>query len=176
MFEQKMNDPYFSADDNLKDLVAQMPDPHRGRYDKCGHHRIVPAFKDRVFIVFKPTGKHGLAGSDAIVVDIVRVVSIACNFNAGVFIELENQNRVRQVVSYVPNALYSYRIYISIPSHLDIRWDAREHNGLVLRSLACAMLIKAPNKADFRSVGNTYMETPNEFRRLFPEASEKLVF
>lgn len=165
---------YFDDEDNREDLIAQIPEPHRARYEKFGHNRVESAFKDRVFIVFKAAGKNGSPASDVEVIDLVRVTSIDCDFEAGFSVQLENQKGVSQVVSYVPNPLFEYRIFVSIPPKLLLRWDAREHNGITRRSISCAILIKTRNKADFRSVGNLYMETRKTFRRLFPKAANEL--
>lgn len=176
MSKQDASTLYLDDEDNREDLIAQIPEPHRARYEKCGHHRVESAFKDRVFIVFKATGKHGSPASGVEVIDLVRVVNIDCDFKVGFSVQLENQKGVSQVVSYVPNTLYEHRIFVSIPPKLLLRWDAHEHKGITRRSISCAILIKTRNKADFRSVGNLYMETPKAFGRLFPEAAKEVRF
>ena len=46
----------------------------------------------------------------------------------------------------------------------------------VWRSLSFAVLIKTKNRSDFYSKGNTYLETPNTFKRLYPSVTGQFVF
>lgn len=69
----------------------------------------------------------------------------------------------------MPRRVFGYPIYMSVPAKLTLRWDGRLlRDGRVWRSLSFAVLVKTKNKSDFFSKGNTYIETPNRFRQLYP--------
>lgn len=59
-------------------------------------------------------------------------------------------------------------MYMRVPARLEVSWDGRRlESGKVRRSLSFAVLIQTKNMADFCSMGNTYLETPNRRKQLY---------
>jgi hypothetical protein len=75
-----------------------------------------------------------------------------------------------------PEILNNYPIYESVPSRLQLRWDARHVGNEIRRSLSFALLIKTKNKSSFYSMGNVYAETPRVFKELYPEVNGQFTF
>ena len=155
------------------DLVSRMPDDERLLYQKYGHLRIESAFGGRFFVIYKPTGLNAFKQHrDPHVLTTVQVTDFVTNSQSGSSAKVIDQgNGAMRVIDHVPRKLFDYDIYMSIPSRMLIRWDARLVNGEVHRSLSFAVLIKTKNRSDFYSAGNTYAETPNEFLKLYPKAA-----
>ena len=75
----------------------------------------------------------------------------------------------------MPKRVFGYQIYMSVPPRLQLRWDARAlPDGRIWRSMCLALLIKTRNRADFYSKDNTYCETVNSVRKLYPAVAPEL--
>lgn len=168
---------FFDEKQNLTDLLKLMPDEDREQYLRYGHNRIEGAFEDRKFIVYQPTGltKSG-AHKEPRVLDTLTITDFGVTTQNGAHVALRASDGQRMMVTHVPRKVFNYPIYISIPTNLTLRWDAREVNGRVWRSLSFAVMVKSRNRADFYSKDNTYMETPNQFRKLYPAVTGQLQF
>lgn len=95
----------------------------------------------------------------------------------GCYAVLKDQNTEQELtLTHVPRRVYGYHIYMSVPARLQLRWDGKLVNDPVWRSLSFALLVKTKNRADFYSKGNTYIETPNAFRRLYPTVTGRFSF
>jgi hypothetical protein len=162
----------------MKELVSHMPEEEQKRYENYGHLRIEAAFVNRIFIAYKPTGLTRAGKHKAPeIVNLIKVLDFEVDPRHGSIVTLKDQQTEQeQTVHHVPRRVYGYPIFVSIPTNLALRWDARLVNGRVWRSLSFALLIKTRNRADFYSYGNTYMEAPNVFRRLYPEVTGQFTF
>ena len=150
---------YLSREDNMDDLIAQMPELERTRYSRFGHHWFEPAFVDRKFVVYKVRHE----GSQKINEVTVEAFDFNASGGAQALVREEVGGR-SLVVTHVPVRLFEYPIYISVPPYLELKWDARTVNGAVRRSLSFGVFLKTKNAARFNSIGNTYIRTLNDFR------------
>jgi hypothetical protein len=174
-----MSSDYFTDEENLRELVTHMPEEDAHRWNKYGHLRIEGIFLDRVFIAYQPTGltptnKH----KPPEILNLIKVIDFSMDAREGCQVVLKEQNTNQElVIGHVPRRVYGYPIYMSMPTKATVRWDGRElDDGRVWRSLSLAVLIKTKNKSDFYSKGNTYFETPNRLRQLYPEVSGEFTF
>jgi hypothetical protein len=166
-----MKGEFFTDAENLTELVSHMPEEDQRRFNSYGHFRIESAFVDRQFIVYQPMGLTSLKTHvPPKVLNVITIKDFSTDARNGCQVVLKEQETQQElVISHVPRRVYGYPIYMSVPARLMLRWDGRQlENGRVWRSLSFAVLVKTKNKADFYSKNNTYMETPNELRRLYP--------
>lgn len=169
---------FFSDEENLADLVTHMPEDDQRRFNNYGHFRVEAVFINRIFIVYKPTGltpsgRH----NPPEILNLVKVIDFGVDIRNGCYATIEDQNMHQQLnILHVPRKVYGYPIFMSIPAKLQLRWDGRRQGDRVWRSLSFAVLIKTKNRSDFYSKGNTYLETPNTFKRLYPSVTGQFVF
>lgn len=169
---------YFDDEQNLADLVTLMPEKEQQLFNDYGHLRIEAVFLNRVFIVYQPTGlTPGGRHKEPDILTTIKVVGFEVDPHSGSRAVIEDQQTQEQLqLTHVPRKLLAHPVYMSVPPRVTLRWDARLVNGKVWRSLSFAILIKTRNKADFFSKGNTYVETPNTFRRLYPSIASTFTF
>ena len=161
---------YLTEQDNLADLLRHMPEEDQRQWERYGHLRVEPAFADRVLIAYQAAGL-GSGGKPPApdVLAKLRVISFHADEGEGCSSRLLNETtNEMQLVTAVPAPIFGYPVFISIPPHFALRWDAREYAGEVKRSLMWVFLLKARNKSSFMSRGNIYVETPNVLRKLYP--------
>lgn len=165
-----MSSAYLSDDANLLDLEAHIRGDDRAVFRAYGHLRIEAAFIGRLFVVYKPTGlnKSG-AHKDPEVLTTLRVVDFRADADTGCQVRLSDLTSGEEMtVDHVPRRVFHYDLFMQVPPLLKLRWSARVVDGSVSRNLAFAVLVKTKNRSDFYSARNTYCETPNRFRDLFP--------
>ena len=168
---QLLKGDFFDEQENLAELVTHMPEDDQRRYAGFGHNRVEAVFLDRVFIVYKPMG---LTATNQHVppeiLNTVRVIDFSVDPRHGAQVVFKEQNTQQElVIGHVPRRVYGYPIYVSVPTKLTLRWDGRRlPDGRVWRSLSFALLVKTKNKSSFYSRGNTYFETPNRLKELYP--------
>jgi hypothetical protein len=174
-----MKDEFFTDAENLAELVTHMPEEDAHRFNKWGHFRVEAVFVDRLFIVYKPTGltpsgQH----KPPEILNIIKVIDFSVDPRSGFQTVLKDQNTQQElVIGHVPRRVYSYQVYMSVPANLTLRWDGRRmDDGRVWRSLSFAVLIKTKNRSNFYSKGNTYIETPNRLKQLYPEVDGQFRF
>lgn len=169
---------FFTDDQNLAELVSHMPEEDQRRFNNYGHFRVEAVFIDRLLIVYKPTGLNAAGRHrDPDVLTTIKVKDFGVDPRNGCYAVLEDQKYTAEItITHVPKKLFNYPIYVSIPPRLLLKWDARTVNGRLWRSLSFALLVKTKNKSDFYSHGNVYAETPNVFRRLFPNVIGEFKF
>lgn len=167
---------YYNDADNLADLTGQMPSEERSIFDKFGHLRVESAFIGRLFIIYRPTGLNpDKTHADPEILTTVRLQDFRCNSKDGsVAHVIDVMTGQSQEITHVPARLFHYPVYVSLPPFSKLRWDARMSGGKVKRSLSYALLVKTRNRSDFYSLGNTYCETPNDFKALFPACEMNL--
>lgn len=170
---------FFDERQNLADLVTHMDEDDQRQFNSFGDLRLEAAFVNRVFIVYKPQGltapgKH----KDPQVVTMVKIVDFSADARNGCKAVLRDEQHGQEMtITHVPRKVFNYPIYASIPARVELKWDARTlPEGRVWRSLSFAMLVKSKNKAGFYSQGNFYMESPNTFRKLYPDVTGRPQF
>jgi hypothetical protein len=164
---------HFLGDEQSRlDLESRIKGSDREIYQSFGHLRLMPVFDQRLIVLYKPTGltERGQHRDPDIlttlkVIDLI--VDSASPEGAGVKIE-DLTTGQEQIIGYVPERLFSYDVFASIPPLLRLRWDAKLVNGSIQRSLAYGLLLKTKNRSDFYSARVTYAESPNDFRSLYP--------
>jgi hypothetical protein len=164
---------FLQDDESFADLVGRMPEEDQGKYRKYGHLRIESAFVGRVLIVYQPTGLNAMKQHrEPRVLSTLRVTDFVCDANAGSSAKIVDQETgALMAVNHIPRRVFDYELYMSVPPRMHLRWDARAMVGGTVRSLSFALLVKARNRSDFYSLGNTYAETPNVFLKLYPNAN-----
>ena len=113
---------YFSDDDNMADLVSQMPEDERGKYGNYGHHRIEPAFVDRAFIIYQPSGLNAARQHiDPKIVTIIRVLDFSIDSTAGAMVRVRDENfGDEQIITYIPKRLFKYQVFVSVPPDISV--------------------------------------------------------
>jgi hypothetical protein len=169
---------FFNDQENLAELISHMPDEDRARFLKYGHNRVEPAFKDRIFIVYKPTGLNAAnQHRQPEIVNLVKVVDFQVDLDQGCLVVLKEQQTQQELtIGHVPRRVFGYPVYMSVPTRLQLKWDAHRDGTRVWRSLSFAVLLKTKNRSSFYSKGNVYMETPNNFRQLYPTVTGQFSF
>lgn len=171
---------FFDEKENLAELVSHMPEDDQKKFNNYGHFRVEAVFLNRVFIVYKPTGlTPGKAAQHKPpeILNLLKIVDFGVDIRNGAYAVLKDQKFEQELnIVHVPRKVFEYPVYMSVPPKLTLKWDARNVNGAVWRSMSFAVLIKTKNKSDFYSQGNTYIETPNVFRRLYPEVTGQFSF
>lgn len=168
---------YLSDAENLNDLVGRMPEEDRAVFSSFGHMRVESGFVGRLFVVYRATGLNvDKTHKNPEILTTVRLGQFQCDSKNGASVVLtDNVTGQTMTVGHTPARLFHYPIFVAIPPHARLRWDARpKGDGEMTRTLAHSMLIKARNRSDFYSMGNTYCETPNDFRALFPDCTLNL--
>lgn len=169
---------FFTDEQNLAELVTHMPEDDQTRFNAYGHFRVEAVFVDRVFIIYKPTGLNSLKRhNEPEILNTVRVTDFGVNARTGCTATLRDEKLGQEMtVTHVPKRLFNYPVFVSVPPRITLRWDCRTVNGRPWRSMSFALLIKTKNKSDFYSKGNTYVETPNQFKRLYPHVTGEFRF
>lgn len=169
---------YLSDSENLSNLVTDMPAEEQTAFNSFGHLRAEAAFNGRLFILYRPSGLNPDKTHKAPeVLTTARFVDFKCDSAGGAVAKVVDVTTGQsQVVNHVPTRLFHYPIFVSIPPMCKVRWNARVVDGKTTRTLTYSLLVKARNRSDFFSFGNTYCETPNDFRALFPDFNLALNF
>ncbi len=162
----------------MADLVSHMPEEDRTRYGNYGHNRLEPAFVDRIFIVYQPSGLNAARQHiDPKILTTIRVLDFSIDSRDGAVVRVRDENfGDEQLITYIPKRLFKYQVFASVPPRLQLRWDVHAADGQRHRSLSFALLLKTRNKAEFYSKNNTYIETPNKFKELYPSVTGAVKF
>ena len=168
--------PYLNEEDSIADLQSRITGDDRDVFHNFGHLRIEAAFDRRLFIVYRPTGLTREGNHrDPEILTTLKVLSFSVDSVKGASCRIEDQTTgAQQVLGYVPRRVFHYNLFMAVPPSLKLRWDARVWEKGIDRSLAYGLLIKTKNRSDYYSAGNTYVETPNRFRGLFPNSDIRL--
>ena len=169
---------YLSDDANLADLASRIKGDDRAVFNAYGHLRVEAAFNGRIFVVYKPTGldKSGNHNPPEILTTL-KVTDFWAAHEMGAEVLIEDMGTGEELrITHTPKRVFNYDLFIQVPPIMKMRWGARLSEGRITRSLAFALLIKSKNRSDFYSARNTYCETPNRFRDLYPNVDLELNF
>lgn len=173
-----MSSPFNLSDAaSLEDLFKRMESPDREVCADFQHLKVEQCFIDRIFVVYKPDGLDA-AGSHRApkILTQIKVRGFHANAETGAEITLEDLG-TRQVmtVTYIPKRLFHYDAFVSVPPKQRVHWDAQSVRGGIKRAMSFQALVKVRTKADHYSAGVTAVETPANFRALFPEVNLTLI-
>lgn len=169
---------YLGDEASLADLESRITSPDREEYVSYKNLRVEAAFIGRLFIIYRPQGLTSDNRHKAPeILTQVKVRGFSADDKRGCEIELEDMCTGQvMTVGHIPKRLFSYSVFVASPPYQRIRWDGRPHQGTVKRSLAFGILIKQRTRSDFFSMGATMMETPSNFRALYPNVDLHLLF
>lgn len=168
---------FLSESHSLHDLFSRMVSPDREECEGYKALKVEGSFVDRIFIVYKPTGLN-VDGShrNPEILTQVKVLSFQADAAVGAAVELEDLTTHEvMTVGYIPKRLFNYDAFISVPPRQRVNWDAANVDGVLRRSMSFGIMIKTRSKAEFYSYGVTSVETPTNFRALFPNANLTLL-
>lgn len=162
---------YLNDSESFADLESRIEPEALARYRSFKQLKIEAAFLGRVYVIYTPTGlnKDRTHRPPQILGQIV-VKAFRCDATQGCTAVIEDCGTgALQTIGYVPQLCFGYGFFISIPPFSKLRWDARIEPGRgVLRSMSFGLLFKTQTRAEFYSAGCVMVETPNSFRRLYP--------
>lgn len=167
---------YMSESESLRDLESRMMSPDREIYQSYKNLRVDAAFLGRILIVYKPTGltadnQH----REPEVLTQIKIVGFRADLKTGCVITLEDLSSGQVLeVSHIPVRLFHYDVFVGSPPFQRLRYDGRIENGAVRRSLAFGILIKTRTRSDWYSASATMVESPKNFRALYPAVSMPL--
>lgn len=167
---------YLGDDENIADLEARIKGHDREVYKAFGHLRVEPCFDSRLFIVYKPQGltSDGLHKQPQVLTTL-KVIDFYADAGTGSEVIIADLTTGQQMtLNHIPQRVFGYDLFMSVPPILRLRWGARIIDGETVRSLAYALLVKTKNRSDFHSFGVTYAETPNCFRDRYPSVELNL--
>lgn len=168
---------FLSESANLEHLASLIPGNDRDLFNSFGHCQFEAAFKDRLFVLFQPSGLNPDNTHRAPeVLTMLKVLAFDAEAEYGAEVLIyDTQTGNEQWVGHTPARLFDYKVFMQVPPYLHLKWDAvRDRNGAVRRSLSFGLLIKTANRSDFYSAGNTYCLPPNKFRALYPDYNLRL--
>lgn len=167
---------YLDSKESQQEMFSRLDPVTKAEWDSYGHLRIEGAFQDRVFVVYEDTGRNNSGAWRAPkIITTVRVMSFRATDEDGCCVRLLNESCNETMdVGHLPKKVFGYPVFVAIPVSFALRWDVHEHGGKMRRSLAYPLFVKARNRAEFHSKGNTYLESPNKMREeLFPRLDLK---
>lgn len=162
---------------SLEDLFKRMVSPDREACAEFQHMKVEQCFIDRIFVVYKPDGLNSdNQHRPPKILTQIKVTGFRANAETGAELDLEDLiTRQVMTVSYIPQRLFHYDAFVSVPPKQRLYWDAQSIRGTVKRTMHFHLLMKVRTKADFYSAGVTAVETPANFRALYPEENLKLI-
>lgn len=172
------NSEFLGDEESMDQLVSKMHDEaDREKYLKYGHRRLESGFDGRLLIIYSPQGLHASGRHrDPEIFTTVKVLGFEADSREGCRVRVEDlQTGDTQTIDYIPARLFGYDVFVSVPPFMRLRWDAKKkppHD----RSMSYALLIKTKNRSDFHSAKNTYVDTPNALRKLYPDLDLQLRF
>lgn len=159
-----MSKIFLSDSASAADLESHIHPEDLGMYQNFKHLKAISSFVGRVFAIY--TLKDDLTPN---VIGMIKVTDFICESGYGTSITVEDQETFEeQTFSHVPERCFDYDFFIAAPAFTYLRYDAKVENDAVERSLLFSVLIKTHHRKDFKVVGATYAETPNDFSAAFP--------
>lgn len=163
-----MSKIFLSDSASTAELESRMYPADLPVYQGFKHLKYEPAFVGRVFIVYTPEGDPLVPK----VLGAVKVTDFLCESGYGTSITIEDmETHEEQTFGHIPDRVFDYDFFIAAPTYTNIRYDAKEVNGVVERSLLFGVVIKTAHRMDFPHAGTTYAETPNVFCAAYPEVA-----
>lgn len=154
---------YADPKGNHGDLIRRMQPLDKSLYLSYLSHRTVPCFNDRILVAYT-AGPNG----DPTAISTFLVTEFEGKASTYFTITLEDgDSGARMKVSNVPVRLPGTKLFISLPMSLRLLFGLHVETGV--RSLAYGVRISMQDDTR-RTPGVQYMDTLNEFRRLFPNA------
>lgn len=170
---------HLSNEESLQELASRMTEPEDViDYNNFRNSRVEACFEGRHFVIYRPQGLNSdNSHRDPEIITTLAISDYYCDGKTGARCTITDlQTDETQILTHVPARLFNYQVFAAIPTHCRIRWDARESDGKIKRSLIFSITLKTRNRSDHYSLGNTYCETPNQFRSLFPNTKLEPIY
>jgi hypothetical protein len=166
-------DRFLTADESLAELITHMPTAEAAEYIDFKHMKVEAAYADCIFIVYQPSGRRSGAKNlidqkPPKILGMIKVKWLQVDKLGAQALIVDEQSGQEMYVRHIPKRLFHYPIFISLPSEMTLRYAGQRREENVVRDLSFAFLIKTRNRSDFYSTVNTYMETPSNFKKLYP--------
>ncbi len=163
---------YLNEEQNLAELISQIPAPERAAFSAMKSNRIEAAFNGRYLVLFKPTGLNRDRSHRAPeVLSYAKFSAFYCDDIGGADVQVfDSMTNESMTVGHVPRRLFDYDVFVHIPPVFRLRWDARDTDDGICRSLVFPVGVFTKNRSNFYSAGVTYAETPNRFKELYPNS------
>jgi hypothetical protein len=154
---------YADPKGNHGDLIRRMPPLDQPLYLAYHSHRTVPCFNNRILVAYTADSR-----GEPTAITPVTVLEFEGKASTSFIATVEDGSTgVRTVVSNVPVRLPGTKLFLSIPMTLRLLFGLHVETGV--RSLAYGIRVSMQDDTR-RTPGVQYMDTLNEFRRLFPNA------
>lgn len=166
-----MNYKILGEADSFAAWLKQMPPEEYTAYMKFGHNRAEPIFIDRIFYIYRCTGRGpDNKQRDPVVLATIRVINFAYTLDHGFMVSLLNETtNEKQVLKGVPTRLFGFDVFACVPTSFTIKFNQiLFDDGRSQFDTSIAIYVKTANKADFYSHKNQYMETPKRMQALYP--------
>lgn len=167
---------FLSEQANLADLASHIREPDQALFHSFGHTQFEAAFRDRLFILYEPTGltKDRQHRAPKIITQ-VKVMAFSADDQFGSEVLIKDLTTNDELwVGHVPARLWEYKVFFQVPPYSQLKWDGQASRDGVRRTLSFGLLVKTANRSDFYSCGNTYCLPPNKFRSLYPGVDVEL--
>ena len=152
---------FLSVEEHYNRLVQGLSRDQQRQHWDCRNVRVETGFRGRTFYVYK------IEGREPTVLDTLVMEDFIINDEDGASTELRsNVTGKSVVVGFTPVKLFDHPIYLCLPLHLRVRWDAKG-NDPSKPSLGFPLVIRTQSRRHLRERGVTYFETgvvyANEF-------------
>ncbi len=152
---------YADIDENFRDLLRDLPEAERKKYQEMKFARVEACFDSRIFIAYALDEKGDLVWRDTI-----EVVDFEATSDEGMSISLTNKEGKTEIVGCTPTRIFNLDLFVHIPVKLHVTWSLHRKTGL--RSLLYALQIITKTDADKNVPGVHYLATLKQFRLKFP--------
>ena len=156
-----MSDDFMSAAQHFEALLCDLSEADFNDYKSMKTLRTETAFIKRNFVIYE------MQGRDPVELDRIVVNDFVCNETVGASTELYSQRQGKILeVSYTPVRLFDHPIFVFLPLHGKIKWDARP-GDTGRGSLAFPIVIRTQSRLHLRERGVVFMETGPDFGKEF---------
>ena len=117
--------PYLSEEDSLADLDSRITGDDRDVFKNYGHLRIEPAFDNRLFLIYKPTGltREG-RHRDPEILPTIKILRLDLNSREGAICTIADQSTgAKMDLGYIPRRVFHYNLFMAVPPILRLRWN-----------------------------------------------------
>lgn len=138
-------------------------------YKTLKHSYLEGAFVGRVFVVYRATGIIAGKPNPPQILGYIKVTDFESSPDYGSEVEIENLNTSERMwVGHIPNKLYNYDLFMSVPVVLQTTYSANYEGDEVKNTLLFGVIIRALGRTEHCIDGATYALTPKRFHALYP--------
>lgn len=161
---------YMTEQENFDDLASRIPPHDRAGFSACKSSHTEAGFYGRRLVLYKPTGVNSQnQHRPPNIVTILRVNDFYCDDDIGAEVSIfDTVTGESMAIDHIPNRLFDYDVFAHIPPMFNIRWDARNQDDEVTRSLVYPIRIFTKNRSSCYSANVSYLEPMSRFREFYP--------